>query len=160
MKSLFSWLLTFFMVMFWVFRIIVTLSAQFGSDFGGFIVFNNTIEIALLFISILAFILIVKRNIFGALIYLAGYGYYFGTYIYSNAIVPLINEETLEFVVIQNVVVAAIGLVIGLCILLDITIERARKKHYSDQKTDWFFDNENFDRKLDDRADKNNYRTM
>ena len=59
MKSLFSWLLTFFMVMFWVFRIIATLSAQFGSDFGGFIVFNNTIEIALLFISILAFILII-----------------------------------------------------------------------------------------------------
>ena len=53
MKSLASWLLVFFMAMFWVFRIIVTLSAQFGSDFGGFIVFNNTLEIAMLFISLL-----------------------------------------------------------------------------------------------------------
>ena len=29
-----------------------------------------------------------------------------------------------------------------------------------DKKTDWFYKNEQFDRKMDDRADKNNYRTL
>ena len=34
------------------------------------------------------------------------------------------------------------------------------KNNPKDKKTDWFYDNEQFDRKLDERADKNNYRTM
>lgn len=160
MKSLFSWLLTFFMAIFWVFRIIVTLSAQYGGDFGGFIVFNNTIEIALLFISLLAFILIVKRNIWGGIIYLASYGYYFGSYIFSSAIVPLMDGETLEFAVLQNTIIAVFGLILALFTVLDLVLEKARRKNYSDNKTDWFFDNENYDRKLDDRADKNQYRTL
>ena len=63
MKNVASWLLVFFMGMFWMFRIAVTLSAQFGGDFGGFIVINNTFEIALLFLTLLCFILIMKRNI-------------------------------------------------------------------------------------------------
>ena len=37
---------------------------------------------------------------------------------------------------------------------------RNRKNNPKDKKTDWFYRNEEFDRKLDDRADKNNYRTM
>lgn len=160
MKSLASWLLVFFMAMFWVFRIIVTLSAQFGSDFGGFIVFNNTLEIAMLFISLLCLILIVKRNVWGGIIYLGGYGYYFGTYIYSSALTPMMNGETLDFIVLQNVVVAAIGLILGLCIVLDIAIERTKRKHFSDNKTDWYFNNEAYDRKMDERADKNQYRTL
>ena len=55
MKNVASWLLVFFMGMFWVFRIAVTLSTQFGGDFGGFIVFNNTFEIVLLFLTLLCF---------------------------------------------------------------------------------------------------------
>lgn len=34
------------------------------------------------------------------------------------------------------------------------------KKFSTYKKTDWFYKNEEFDRKLDDRADKNNYRTL
>ena len=61
MKNVASWLLVFIMGIFWVFRVAVTLSAQFGGDFGGFIVFNNTIEIALLFITLVCFIFIIRR---------------------------------------------------------------------------------------------------
>ena len=65
MKNVTSWLLVFFMGMFWMFRIAVTLSAQFGDDFGGFIVFDNTYEIVLLFLTLLCFMLIMKRVILG-----------------------------------------------------------------------------------------------
>ena len=63
MKSLTSWLLTFFLAIFWAFRVIVTISIQNGAanDFGGFIVFNETFEIAMLFVSLLCFILIIRR---------------------------------------------------------------------------------------------------
>ena len=39
-------------------------------------------------------------------------------------------------------------------------LDKNRKNNPKDKKTDWFYKNEEFDRKLDDRADKNNYRTM
>ena len=39
-------------------------------------------------------------------------------------------------------------------------LDKNRKLNPKDKKTDWFYQNEEFDRKLDDRADKNNYRTM
>lgn len=160
MKSLFSWLLAFFMVIFWGFRIIVAIFAQMGKDFGGFIAFDNTTEVILLFVSILCFVLYLRRRILGPVIYLAGYGYYFGTYIFNVAIPALADAETLDFIVFENLFVALIGLVFGLLSLFDVLIDRAKMKHFSDQKTDWFFDNKDYDRKMDDRADKNQYRTM
>ena len=160
MRSLSSWLLAFFMVIFWAFRIVVTLSAQFGGDFGGFIVFNSTIEIVLLFVSLLCFILIVKRIIWGGIIYFAGYAFYFGSYIINEALPVIAEGGEMDMMVMQNVVVAIIGLILGLCIILDIAIERVRSKHFTDNKTDWYFGNDKYDRKLDDRADKNQYRTL
>ena len=45
-------------------------------------------------------------------------------------------------------------------VLLDLLMDKNRKNHPKDKKTDWFYDNEQFDRKMDERADKNNYRTL
>lgn len=53
-----------------------------------------------------------------------------------------------------------IGLIIPLAALFDVLLDRNRKEHPVDKKTDWFYKNKDFDRKLDDRADKNNYRTL
>lgn len=160
MKSLASWLSIMFLGLFWIFRIAVTLSHQYGSDFGGFIVFNNTIEIVLLFVSILCFILVAKRNVLGPIIYLVGYGFYFGSYLISDFIPALTSTEPMDMVIMQNSFVAIIGLILGLVTLLNIAYEKTKLKHFSDNKTDWYFKNEKYDRKLDDRADKNQYRTL
>ena len=159
MKSLLSWLTVLFMAMFWIFRIAVTVSLQFGGSFGGFLVFNNTFEIIMLFVSMLCFILIVRRNIFGPIIYTVGYGLYFGSYIFSTFVPSLTSGEQIDIVVLQNGFVAILGLVLGLVTLLNIAYEKTKLKHFSDKKTDWYFDNEKYERKLDDRADKNQYRT-
>lgn len=160
MKSLSSWLLAMFMIMFWVFRIAVTLSAQYGSDFGGFIVFNNTIEIVLLFLSLVCFIFIVRRIIWGAIVYLVAYGWYFGGYIFSNMIPALTSGEAVDMSVLENSFVAIIGLIIALCTVIDIAYEKTKLKHFSDNKTDWYFKNDKYDREMDERADKNQYRTL
>ena len=81
MKNLSTWLLVMFMIMFWVFRIIVAFTAQYGKDFGGFIAFNFTEEVILLFVAILSFIFVVRRKLIGGILYLGGYGYYFGKYL-------------------------------------------------------------------------------
>ncbi len=158
MKSLTSWLLVMFMAMFWGFRIIVTIFAQVGGSFGGFIVFDNTIEIVLLFVSIACFALILRRNLIGALIYLLSYGLYFGKYLYETAFPFLMSGNPMDTVTLQNSFVAVLGIFIGLCVVLNIAFEKRTKDHYSDNKTDWFFDNKDYDRVLDDRADKNQYK--
>lgn len=158
MKSLSSWLLAMFMFMFWVFRVIVAFQAQYEKDFGGFIAFNFTVEVVLLFVAILCMILFLRRNLLGGIIYLVTYGYYFGGYILTNAVPALLSSEALGISVMQNAMVAAVGLVIAICVFFDLFIARVRKKDPKDKKTDWFFQNEQYDRKMDDRADKNQYR--
>lgn len=160
MKNVASWLLVFFMAMFWAFRIVVTLSAQFGGDFGGFIVFNNTIEIALLFITLVCFIFIVRRFIWGALLYLLVNLYYYGGYIVTTLIPAIMSEEGADMIVLQNSMVGILGIVIALCIVIDIAVQRMKTKHFSDDKTDWYFNNEKYDREMDERADRNQYRTL
>ena len=53
-----------------------------------------------------------------------------------------------------------LGIVIPLFVFFEMLIEKNRMAHPVDKKTDWFYKNEEYDRKLDDRADKNNYRTL
>ena len=158
MKSLSSWLLVMFMGMFWIFRIVVAFQAQYEKDFGGFIVFNLTVEVILLFLVIVCMALVLRRNIIGGIIYLGAYGYYFGGYIVTNSLSSLINGETLSMSVLQNTMVAAVGLLIALFVFFDLLIARVRRRDPKDKKTDWYFQNDKYDRKYDERADKNEYR--
>lgn len=158
MKSLSSWLLVMFMGMFWIFRIVVAFQAQYEKDFGGFITFNLTVEVILLFLVIVCMALVLRRNIIGGIIYLGAYGYYFGGYIVTNSLSSLINGETLSMSVLQNTMVAAVGLLIALFVFFDLLIARVRRRDPKDKKTDWYFQNDKYDRKYDERADKNEYR--
>ena len=158
MKSLSSSLLVMFMAMFWLFRVVVAFQAQYANDFGGFIAFNMTIEVILLFVVILCMALVLRRNIIGGIIYLLSYGYYFGGYILTNGIPAIASGETLGMSVMQNITVAAIGVILALFVFLDLMIARVRRKEPKDKKTDWYFQNDKYDRKYDERADKNQYR--
>ncbi len=160
MKSFSSWLLVCFLVIFWIFRVAVAFLAQYGKDFGGFIVFDETLEMILLFVSLLCFVLIVKRLYAGPIIYLLGYGFYFGKYLMGTAMPALMSGGTPDIGVVQNTMVALVGIILGIVTLLDLAVERMRRKNYSDDKTDWFFNNKKYERKLDERADKNQYRTL
>ena len=158
MKSLSSWLLVMFMAMFWLFRVVVAFKAQYENDFGGFIAFNMTIEVILLFLVILCMALVLRRNIIGGIIYLLSYGFYFGGYIIMNGFPAIMSGENLDMSVMQNTMVAAVGVILALFVFLDLMIARIRKKDPKDKKTDWYFQNDKYDRKYDERADKNQYR--
>ena len=158
MKSLSSWLLVMFMFMFWVFRVVVAFQAQYEKDFGGFIAFNFTIEVILLFVVILCMILVLRRKLLGGILYMVAYGYYFGGYILNNALPMVLEGEALPMSILQNTMVAAVALVIAICVLFDLIVARVRRRDPKDKKTDWFFQNEQYDRKYDERADRNQYR--
>lgn len=160
MKNFSTWMLLMFMIMFWLFRIVVAITAQLGMDFGGIVPLNNEMEIILLFVVLLCMILIVKRKLIGALIYLLAYGMYFGVDLINN-IQQLFNIEiSLNMGVYANTFFSLIGMIIPVAVLLDLLVDKNRKANPKDKKTDWFYNNEDYDRKLDERADKNNYRTL
>lgn len=163
MKNFSTWMLVMFMAMFWVLRIIIAFTYELGSDFGGMQPFNQTMEIILLFVVLVCMILVVKRKIVGALIYLLAYGMYFGPNLITGiTTIATANADVSlsEVGLYMNTFISLIGIVIPVAILFDLLLDKNRKANPKDKKTDWFFKNEKFDRKLDDRADKNNYRTM
>ena len=123
MQKLSSYLLVIFMIMYWVLRIIITLSAQLGA------------------------------------LYLALYGIYFGGDL-TEKLRIITSGETLTMDQMACGFFSLIGIILALAVLIDLLFDKGRKIHPVDKKTDWFYKNEQFDRELDDRADKNNYRTL
>ena len=158
MKNLSSWLICFFMIMYWAFRVVVAITGSMGVDFVIKPIDNN-IEIILLFVVLICIPFIFKRKLTAAIIYLLAYGYYFGRGLYAN-VMQMINGETLSMDTYTNMFFSLIAVAIPIFALFDILLDRNRQKNPVDKKTDWFYKNKDYDRKLDERADKNNYRTL
>lgn len=158
MKNLSSWLITIFVMMYWLFRVVVAITGSMDMDF---IVspINTNIEIALLFVVLICIPFIFKRKLLGAIVYLGAYGWYFGRGLIEN-IIKIINNETLSMQTYTDMFFALIGVALPILVLFDILLDKTRMKNPTDKKTDWFYKNKQYDRKLDERADKNNYRTL
>lgn len=60
----------------------------------------------------------------------------------------------------SNLLVCLVGIVIPIAAFFDVLLDKNRKANPIDKKTDWFYKNKEYDRKLDERADKNQYRTL
>ncbi len=156
MTSFGSILLLLFMIMFWGFRVVVAFTSSIGIDMG-FQIINMNMEIILLFAVFICILLVSKKKLIGAIAYLILHGMYFGVDLY-NSLLPVINGEPLAMNNVLNVLVSFIAIILPIAILFNILIERNRMAHPVDKKTDWFYKNEQFDRKLDERADQNQYR--
>jgi len=159
MKNLSTYLVVMFMIMYWIFRIVLAVTNTIGIDMG-ITIPNYNIEIALLFITIVSIVLVIKRNIIGSLLYLLSYALYFGTPLFNGIMAVVSSDGSFDINSYTTLFVNALGIVIPLFVLFEMLIEKNRMAHPVDKKTDWFYKNEEYDRKLDDRADKNNYRTL
>ena len=159
MKKFSTYLLVMFMIIFWIVRIVVTLMSQFGKDFMGMVPMNEIFEIAILFATLLCLVLVVKRKLVGSLLYLTLHAIYFGGDV-TNKLSIIANNDPLTLGDNMQLFFSMLGIIIPVAVLIDLLLDKNRKNNPKDKKTDWFYRNEEFDRKLDDRADKNNYRTM
>ena len=155
MTSLFSYMLTFFGVAFWFFRVIVTLLYQLDREFFATPI-NVTFEIIVLFSTLPCILLVIKRNIVGAAAYLGIYATYFGTTLYE----AILNAQAtgLNIANSANMICTVVGVLIPLLIFFDILFNKNRSLGKDNKKGDWFYKNENFDREFDERADRNQYR--
>lgn len=155
MRSLTSYLLAIFMVMFWIFRIVVAFTASIGINIG-FNPINLNMEIVLLFVTIPCIVLVFKRNIIGSILYLIVYLSYFGIDLYG--IVTGIMSGYTTLVDYTRALSSFIGVVLPIVVFFNLLIDKNRITYTEDKKTDWFYKNEEYDRKLDSRVDKNQYR--
>lgn len=152
--SVFSLLISLFAVIFWVVRVAAAFAASMSFEF---IIqpLNLPVEIILSFVTFACLIMIFKRRLLGALIYLFTYLGYFGVYLYNL----LINVEEIVVLDYTNILISIIGILLPLIILIDVGMSQSAKKTTSTtKKTDWFFQNEQFDREYDERADRNQYK--
>lgn len=158
MKNLSSWLITFFIIIFWAFRVVVAIIGTMGTN-SMIAPIDNTIEVILLFVVLLLVPFIFKRKVIAAIIYLLAYGWYFGRGLMTN-VLAIINGEVLSANTYMDMFIALIAIVLPIAAIFDILLDKARTKNPVNKETDWFYKNEQYDRKLDERADKNNYRTL
>lgn len=160
MRRFSTWLLVMFMVLFWGFRVVITLMAELKQEVMGIEPINKQVEIALLFVALLCIVLVVKRKWPGPIIYLVSYGGYFGVNLFNNISMFINSTETLGIGAYINIIFSFFGLLLPIMVLFDFILDKDKSNNPKDKKTDWFYTNEQYDRKMDDRADKNNYRTL
>lgn len=149
-----SILMIFFAVVFWISRVIISFTSSMDIDFP-IKPLNPNVELGLCFLTLVCLIFIYRRKMWAAVIYLISYWGYFGVYLYT--ILKHANEIIIYDYI--NILISAVGILIPFMIIFDIGFSESSKKTSSrTKKTDWFYQNEQFDRKLDERADKNQYK--
>ena len=150
MESVFDFLCGILMTMFWIFRLVIAALVFLELELPITITYLY-IEIIVLFVTLICIICVFKRKILGGLLYFLMYAGYFGFDLYNivkeNAVSTNILAVGMDFIAI---VLAAI---VVLNIILSKTMRISRKNN-----TEWFYGGKQYDRKLDERADKNNYR--
>lgn len=152
MQKFSTWMILSLGIVFWILRIIASYTNAMAIDFM-IKPMDQYLEIALLFVAIFCFILIAKRKFLGVIVYIIAYWGYFG----ADLISSLTNQAKFDYV---NAIFSLVGITLPMFALFDWLMDNNKKQHYKDGKTDWFYEGKEYDRKLDDRADKNNYRTL
>lgn len=157
MKMMSHYLIIMFTVMLFIFRLIVLFTTTMGIEF---VVQSSNVnfEVALLFITILSIILMSKSKLSGAIIFLIGSIAYYGPELINQLTYLSSNSASVENV--TEIVITLICLIIPIVAFFIIAFAKKQEKRPVNKKTDFFYKNESYDRKYDERADKNNYRTM
>ena len=151
MSSLISYLFTFLAIAFWGFRSIVALMASMQIDYWAQ-PYNLHYEIIILFLTIPCLVFVIKRNVFAAIIYLTMYVAYFGSEMYELFQAGISVTGSSQFLL------DLFGIIIPLFTFFDILLNKNRVNLGLAMKSDWFYKNEQFDRKFDERADRNQYK--
>ena len=156
-KTMAHYLIIMFMVMLLIFRFVVLFTTVLGIDFP-ITVANENFEIVMILISLVCIILFTKTKLVGGIIYLASSFVYYGPEFIK--LLPTAMNGAISMDMAIQIIVLLIELVIPIFALFILIYDKKQEIDPVDQKTDFFYKGNQYDRKYDDRADKNNYRTM
>ena len=142
--ELLSYMVNMFAIMFWLFRVYVALMVSSGSEIQ-FTTPGLELEITVIFITLISIFMIFKRNLIFASIYL---GTYFAFFTYGIA---LMNGNISTNKQLLNAMVMIAGIIIALLNFLDVMFNKNRKGSTKDNKTDWFYATDKYEREYDER---------
>ena len=157
MRTMANYLIIMLSVLLFIFRLVVVFTFTMGIEFA-VTPLNVNFEIGLLFIMIISIILMSKNKLLGPIILVISSIAYYGPDLLTR-LTNLSNSGMSINTAIQ-LLVSVIGIVIPIFAFFIIAFAKEQEKRPVDKKTDFFYKNEAYDRKYDDRADKNNYRTL
>ena len=152
-----GYMVTAFAGIFWIFRVFVTLMYSTQNSFP-VEPFNMTFEVVVLFITFICIILIGKRKMIGAIVYLIAQVSYFGINAY-NAISDITggNTETVNYI---ELLISIFAILLPVIAIMDIGLNTGKKNSvlFRNKRTEWFYGTKEYDRNMDDRADTNQYK--
>lgn len=157
MQKFSTWMVLAVDVMFWIFRIIAAYTSSMGIEFMVKPMDMN-MEIAMIFLALICFVFIAKRKFLGSIVYMIGYLGYFGVYLFKNLQAMQAGTGMMDDYI--NILFSLAGVALPLFTFFDLLLDKNRQSHPKDSKTDWFYNNKKYDMEKDERADKNNYRTL
>lgn len=157
MKMMSHYLIIMLSVMLFVFRLIVLFTTTMGIEF---VVqsFNVNFEIAYILLMLVCIVLMSRSKLTGSVIFLVSSLLYLGPTLWNQFTYLADHQATMELA--TQMIVTVICLLIPIFSFFIIAFAKQQEKKPVDKKTDFFYKNEAYDRKYDERADKNNYRTM
>ena len=155
MKTMANYLIIMLSVMLFIFRLTVVFTTTMGIEF---VVtsLNVNLEIGLLFVMLICIILISRNKLSGAVILTVASIAYYGADILQKF--TYISQNSLSIDMAMELIISVICVIIPIFAFFIIAFAKEQEKRPVDKKTDFFYKNEEYDRNLDERADKNNYR--
>lgn len=157
MRTMSHYLIIMLSVMLFIFRLVVVFTTVLGIEF---IVqsINVNYELIFLLVMLISIILMTKSKLTGAIIFVASSIAYYGPTLWGQ--LTYLSNNTISIEVAMQIVISLIGVAIPTFAFFIIAFAKQQEKKPVDKKTDFFYKNEAYDRKYDERADKNNYRTL
>ena len=144
---MFGYFITALGGVFWLFRVLVMLLYSTDSGFA-IVPMNVTFEFVLLFITFVCIVLVAKRKMLGAIIYLIAQCAYFGVDAYKS--IEMIMNGTSQTGNYITLFISLIAVIIPLLAVMDIGLSSGKKGSVRNRKTDWFYGTTEYDRNFDE----------
>ena len=157
MRTMANYLIIMLTIMLFIFRLIVVFTTTMGIEFMVEST-NVNFEIALLFIMMVSIILMTKNKLLGPIILVIASLAYYGPTILEQ--ITYLSSNSISIQTAMEMIITVTCIVIPIFAFFIIAFAKEQEKRPVDKKTDFFYKTDAYDRKYDERADKNNYRTM
>ena len=135
---MFSYLISFSGIGYWLFRVIVCVMSTNNEEFFTAPI-NLPLEIALLFFSLICFVMIFKRSTLGGALFFASYTIYFGTALFEA--IQTFKDSGQITLSVTTYLVYALGIIIPFLNFLDCWLMKSRKLFSGSGNTDWYYKN-------------------
>lgn len=157
MRTMSHYLIIMLSVMLFAFRLIVVFTTVLGIEFMVQSI-NVNYEMIFLLVMLVSIILMTKSKLSGAILFLISSLAYYGPTLLNQLIYLSNNSISIEAA--MQIVISLVCVIIPIFAFFIIAFAKQQERKPVDKKTDFFYKNEAYDRKYDERADRNNYRTM